>query len=564
MPDSVAYPKVITAAWVTKKLRLSDEEAVGIGAALGETNPEWQIVKDKATFAEIFLSCHETDPSVAADCRKKLGKKPPTIFALPKDDDVESLPADTTAKKAFGYFTECARACGERGDHKGATEMGALELLEYGGGASEAFSLAHETQNIKQYAAFVEMARSIEELGLSNLLKEEGLEKSEADGEAKASVAQGYTIGKLGMLAEITIEAEDPIAALQDVAASLAAAARNAAAYMQISTAPLGTDTTITVLRESIGIIEEHLEGSEDEDLVKMAKKARKDADACEDKLIDRHHASEARIKAKEVREQALEASSIADEVSRSKVKSLEDARKMEKGFLRANGIAKDACKLASECAKFIGDQPEAQANDQEAEALFLTIEEAFQGARAAATEDVRATAEAAAKQQRAAKESMAAMQEAKEAEEKKPDKPVPVKADPAPAPAEEPSASAAAPDEASVAREELLAALKKFSIKAWNTDLATRVLRRLIDRRKEAVGQLWEAVENNDDATLRAAEKFAERFRNTMDARRRLDAVVRLIGRGEAMDPRTAKWFTDSIQEISAKTKKLVEASQG
>lgn len=556
MPDQVAYPKVVTAAWTRGKLRLEDEEAAKIGAALSDSNPEWSNVKDKASFAEVFLSCHETDPSVAADCRKALGKKPPTIFALPEDEDIEPLPADTTAKKAFGYFAECARACGERGDHKKATEMAALELLEYGGGASEAFKLAQETQHLKQYADLVAMARSVEEIGLSNALKDEGLEQSEAVGEAKASVAQSYTIGRMGSLAEMTLEAEDPIKALQEVAASLADAARNAAAHMQISSAPLGTDTAITVLRESIGIIEEHLEGSEDEDLAKIAEKARKAADGCEEKLIDRLQACEARIKSHAVREQALEASSLADEASRVVVKNLADAKKMEQGFLEANDVAKKACKLAVECAKFISAQPAMKANDQQAEALFRSIETAFQGARAAASEDIKATAKAAAEQQRAAKASMVAMQEAAkkasaEAKEKKPE----------PA-AEEPAAAPAAAG-AKGAREELLAALSKFAAKRWDTNLATQVLRRLTDRRKEVIGQLWEAVENDDDTSLPMAEKFVERFRNTMDARRRLDAVVRLMGRGESMDPRTAKWFTDSIQGISAKTADYVKARQ-
>lgn len=560
MPDQVAYPKAVTTAWVRDRLRLSNEECVQIGTALGEASPEWEMVKDKTSFAEVFLSCHETDPSVAADCRKALGKKPQTLLTLPKVDGVDPLPDDATAKKAFGYFAECARALGEEGDHKGATEMGALELLEYGGGASEAFTLAQETQALKPYAEFVAMARSVEEIGLSNALSDEGLERSEANGEARASVAQSFSIGRLGNLAEKTIEAEDPIASLQDVAAALAEAARNAAAHMQISSAPLGTDTAITALRESVGIVEEHLEGSEDQDLMKMAEQARKTVDACEEKLIDRQSAGEARLKTQDVRENALEASSLADEASRIEVKNLADAKKMEQAFLKANEVAKQACKLATECAKFISEQPAMKANDEEAEALFRSIEEAFQGARAAATEDVKATAAAAAEQQRAAKASMAAMQAADEAKAKEKEE-----AAKAPAPAAE-AAPAAAPAEAgdiSGARDALLKALSNFGSKRWDTNLATQTLRRLTDRRKEVIGQLWESVENDDDTTLPAAEKFVERFRNTMDARRRLDAVVRLMGRGESMDPRTAKWFTDNIQEISARTADYVSARQ-
>ncbi len=91
---------------------------------------------------------------------------------------------------------------------------------------------------------------------------------------------------------------------------------------------------------------------------------------------------------------------------------------------------------------------------------------------------------------------------------------------------------------------------------------MATQTLARLCDRRKEAIGQLWEAVEKDEGDALSRSEKFIEQFRNTMDARSRLDAVVRLMGRGQQMDPRTAKWFTDQIIEISKAAAAYVKAA--
>ena len=106
------------------------------------------------------------------------------------------------------------------------------------------------------------------------------------------------------------------------------------------------------------------------------------------------------------------------------------------------------------------------------------------------------------------------------------------------------------------VARQNLLDTLDKFAKKRWDTDVATNTLKRLVDRRKEVIGQLWEAVENREADVAIRAEKFIEQFKNNMDARRRLDAVVRLMGRGSPLDPRTSKWFIDAILELAELTK--------
>ena len=112
----------------------------------------------------------------------------------------------------------------------------------------------------------------------------------------------------------------------------------------------------------------------------------------------------------------------------------------------------------------------------------------------------------------------------------------------------------------ASAARQALLDQLKKFSSKRWDTNLAVRTLQRLVDRRKEIIGQLWESVEKEDEDQLRRVVKFSETFHNIMDARRRLDAVVRLVGRSH-MDPRKAKWFTDQILRLSKLAGSYAEA---
>ena len=573
MPEmEIVLPKFVTPAWIAEQVRISDEEAATIAAALADANPEWLSVKDVATYAETFLSCFEFDPDVASQCRKALGKKSPPILRPPSYDGVGPLPDGASAKQAFGHYAACARAAAEEGDDGKACEYAALEMLEFGSVSEEAFSLAHDVQHLKKYAALVEFAKAVEQTGLVLALMEEGLERAEAEGEARASVAETYAIGRLSSLAEGTTDAEEPVEALREVATALAEAARNTAAHTQIASAPLGTDTAIAVLRESIGIIEEHLEGSEDPDLMKMAEKARKTADGCKEHLISREATCQARLKAQAVREQALEASSLADEASRIEVKNLADAKKMEKGFLAANDVAKKACEMADECAKFISSQKMVEANDQMAEALFSSIEEAFSGARSAASEDVKATAEAAAELQRTARESSKTIAPAAEEKPDEAEKPKaaakPAKEKPAPAapaPAPESAAPAAAPDAAvDEARQKLLEGMEAFAAKRWDTNLATQTLRRLVDRRKEVIGQLWEAVENRDDSATLKAEKFVEQFRNTMDARRRLDAVVRLMGRGESMDPRTAKWFTDSILDISSLTHQFILANKG
>ena len=554
MVQTVTYPKFVTPSWVKSNLRIDDAEAKTIGTALAMDQPAWDAVKDTATFAEAYLASFAEDPGVGADCRRALGKKVPPLFSLPVDDEVPELKGDTIAKKAFGYFANCARMAAERGETQKANELAMLEMLEFGGMATEAFALAHEVQHLKEYAPLLATARTVEELGLTLVLLEEGLEEAEAEGEARAQVSQAYTIGRLGSLAEMTVDAEDPVVALQDVAACLAEAARSAAAYMQISSAPLGTDTALTVLRESIDIVVEHMEGSEDENLIKMAEAVKKDADACEEHLIGREQACKARLMAQAVRQKALEASSAADEAARIEVKNLADAKKMEKQFLVANEYAKESCKMAKECAKYISSQSKVEANDKEAKALFSSIEKAFQGAREAASVDVQERAIAAAEAQKVAKDSLKDKPAAvpKESAEKSKSK------ESAP-PAQEGDTDAQ--DKIAIARQNLLAGLKRFATKRWDTNLATQTLRRLTDRRKEVIGQLWEAVEKQDDAALSRAEKFIEQFRNTMDARRRLDAVVRVIGRGQVMDPRTAKWFTDSILDLAELADKFCQA---
>ncbi len=553
MDEGVVYTKFITKDWLEKHLALKDEEAAKIGAILGADHPEWDAVRNRGSFAEVYLSCHEHDPGVGADCRRARGKGAPPLFKLPQDPDVPPMEDSASAKKALGHFAACARAAAERGKHKAAIEIAALEIMEYGAIAADAFALAHEVQHIKDYADYIKMARTAEQTGMALALAHDGLEQAEALGEAKAHVAQTYAVARLRTIADHAVEAEEnPVNALKEVAAALAEASRSAAAHMQISGAPLGTDTAIVMLRESVEIIEEHLEGAEDEALMAMAQEAKKTADTCKEHLIGRHEACEARIKAAAVREIAIKASSLADEASKLVVKNLADAKKMEKGFLEANEIAKKGCTLAIECAKYISAQPKVDANDKEAAALFASIENAFKGARDEASKDVEARAAAAAEAQRLAKESQAEAAAAAEAA-KKEAKAEPKKEEAAPA-----AAAAAGGDPHEQARERLLEELNKFAKKRWDTSLATNTLKRLVDRRKEVIGMLWEAVDTKDKSALLRAEKFVDQFRNTMDARRRLDAVVRLMGRGAHMDPRTAKWFTDSILQISTLAKEF------
>ncbi|MBF2735964.1 MAG: hypothetical protein ISN26_07885 [Betaproteobacteria bacterium AqS2] len=552
MSEGVVYPKFLTAAWLAERLAISDQDAAKIGAILGRDNPEWDAVRDRKTFAEVYLSCHELDPGVGADCRRARGKGAPPLCKLPQDAEVPKLAADTSAKKALGHFAACARAAAERGKHDDAVALAALEIIEYGAIAEDAFALAQEVQHLKPYAAYIKMARSAEQTGMAAALIDEGLEDAEAEGEAAAQIANAYAVARLRNVADRAVDAaEDPVSALKDVAAALADAARASAAHMQISSAPLGTDTAVAVLRESVQIVEEHLEGAEDKDLMALAADAKKTADACKHHLIGRQEACEARLKAKDLREVAIKASSLADEAAKVVVKNLADAKKMEKGFLEANEVAKDACRHAIEVAKYISSQPKVDANDKEAAELFASIEHAFRGARDEASKDVEARAAAAAEAQRLAKQSQieAAAAAAAAAKEAKAEKA---------AEKDAPAAPAAAGDDHEEVRTRLLAALDKFAKKRWDTNLATNTLKRLVDRRKEVIGMLWEAVETKDKSAKMRAEKFTDQFRNTMDARRRLDAVVRLMGRGAHMDPRTAKWFTDSILQIAALAKEF------
>lgn len=550
-PSKVKLAPCVKVAWISEHLAIDDAAAKKIGAALSDDNPEWGGVKDKATFAETYLDNFVIDPNLGIDCRNALGKGASPLFAIPAQM-AKKVPADSSAKKALGVFAATAREFAEQGDHKEAIEYAAIELLEYGAYAEPAFELAHEIQHLKNYKELVQMAQTVEQLGLASNLVEEGLEPAEAAGEAQAKVQRSYSVALLITIVEGTADEENnekQVKALQDASASLAAAARATAAHLQISSAPLGTDSALAMLDESITIIEEHLEGSEDENLFKQAKLAKDAAAACKKHLIGRAEACEARLLAKDVRELALEASSQADEAARTEVKNLADAKKMEKLFLKANEIALKACELAIKCAKFVSAKPKVESNDKEAEALFNSIELAFQGARKDAKEDVKARAAAAA----AAQETAKAVEVEKEAK--------PAKAKEAAATAADAPAATSAGDAAG-ARQALLDGLAKFAAKRWDTNMASQTLKRLTDRRKEVIGQLWESVENNEGDALRRAEKFVEQFRNTMDARRRLDAVVRLIGRGQPMDVRTAKWFTDSILDLATLARGYCEAS--
>lgn len=544
--QQVKYPKFVTAKWVAEKLGIDDTTAEVIAARLSEVEEGWDKVTDKATFAVAFLAAHQEDPGVSSDCRKASGKKkPPPLFALPTDADVPPLPADASAKKAHGYYAECARAAAERGEDKAAVELAMLEFLEYGGMADSAIEIAQETQHAKQYAEFVEAARGIEGRSLAHVLVEQGLYPVEALGEAEAAVNKGYAVSQLSSLAAHALSAEDTVVALQKVAAGLAEASRSTAAHMQISTAPLATLSAISMLRQSVRLLELQQENAEDEELAKAANSADKAALACKDHLVDRESACEARIKAEEVSEMAQQAASQVEKAASMSAKNMAEMKKVQKVFEAANKMAMEACKLATECATFISKLKEVKPNDEEAQALFSSIEDAFQGARVGASKDVEERAQAAAQAQDEAKE----LGEHAVLEIKTPAPVVPSKAVPPP---EQDKAKEEEDKGLQVARQELLDALSTFASKRWDTNLATQTLRRLTDRRKEVIGQLWEAVEKDDERASLLASKFTDQFSNVMDARRRLDAVVRLIGRGENMDPRTAKWFVEGILKLS------------
>lgn len=554
----VNYPKFVTAQWVTGHLEIDDATATLIAARLGEVADGWDKVKDKATFAVAFLAAHREDPGITSDCRKATGKKKaPPLFALPLDPDVPGLPKEASAKKAHGHYAACARAAAERGEDQEARELAMLEFLEYGGLADAAIELAQETQHVSDYAEFVAAARSIEGRALFHALVEQGLHPVEADGEVAAAVSKGYAVSQLRSLAERVLDAEDTVVALQKVAAGLAEASRSTAAHMQISTAPLATLSAISTLRQSVRLLEEQQESAEDEELAQAAKAAHEAAKACKDHLVDRESACEARIKAEEVSELAMSAASQIEKAAGMSAKNMSEMKKVQKVFEAANKDALAACKLAAECAVFISKLKEIKPNDKEAEAMFSSIEAAFQGVRVGVSKEVQERAQAAAQAQDKDKElGEHAVLEVKAT--------APVKATVTPPPVEDKAKEEDDKDDKELlaARKGLLEAMKEFASKRWDTNLATQSLRRLTDRRKEVIGQLWEAVEKDDERAALLATKFTEQFSNSMDARRRLDAVVRLLGRGESMDPRTAKWFIENILKLSAAAKAYHEAA--
>ncbi|MCY4325183.1 MAG: hypothetical protein OXC81_04080 [Betaproteobacteria bacterium] len=561
-PGSITFPDFVKEKWVQSQLQICDADAKKIGQTLAAADHSWDFVKDKATFAEQFLEKFCEDPGVTHDCRKALGGKDAApIFKLPSDDEVKGPAAGSSARKCLGHFAACGRAAAERGDSKQAMEWAMLELLEYGGIAEEAFQLAYDVQHLSKYKGYVDAAFSVHMRGYMLALLDEGLNDAESEAEARSLLRKEYTFGKLATLAEDLSETDNPIDDLTKVAEALADAARNAAAYEQISTAPLGTESVVALLKESMAIIEAHLEGSEDKDLFAQAEKAKTLAAECPVQLIDREIVCQVRKLAAETREKTLEASSAADTAASIPVKTLADAKKMASAFEGANKLAKEACAMAIKCAETIKSAKGLESNEQKTKELFEKIAAAFRGAQAGASEEAKKSAAAAKKAQDAAKEAarqleMAAAEAAKKAKEEAAAAKKEKKAAEA-----EPTAEAG---DTAGARAELLKQLKKFGSKRWDTNMATQTLARLCDRRKEVIGQLWEAVEKEADDDLRRCEKFTEQFRNTMDARRRLDAVVRLIGRGQQMDPRTAKWFTDQIIEISKAAAAYVEAAKG
>lgn len=541
MSEESKYPKFVTAKWAAGKLALDDKAVVVLAAKMAQEEEGWGEVKDQVTFAEAFLDAHMADPNVGYYCRKAIGAEAPTLFKLPDDSDIKPPKASTPAKKVRGYFAECARSSAERGDEKSAIELAMLEMLEYGEKATSAFQFAQEVQHLDKFAILVETAQEIDMRARALVLVDEGLYPVEAMGEARAGVTRDYTISKLSTLAEEAVHATDKVAALKNVAASLAEAAGNTSAHLQIATAPLATLSAIATLRESVGMLEAQQKNAEDAKLDKGAENAHQAADACKDYLVERKKACDARIKAEDVAALAKKAANQVKKAAALPVKNMADMNKMQDAFVKANEQAFEACKLATDCAEFISKLSEEKPNEKEAEALFKQIEESFRGARESSSKDVRERAKAAAEAQDQAKEIseqvMESVSKGKQAAAKKAK--------------EDPDDDVTAPDK-DQSRKDLLAAFTKFAAKRWDTNLASQTLKRLTDRRKEIIGQLWEAVENEDPQTQRLAEKFVEHFNNTMDARRRVDAVVRLMGRGESLDPRTSKWFIDGIMKVT------------
>ena len=367
---AVIFPKFVCDKWGAERLRLNNAQAELVGAKMADLDPAWGAVRDKDSFMAQYLESFAEDPGVGFECRKALGKGVPPLFALPEEADVPSPGAKASARKCLGYYAACAKAALARGESELASKYAVLELLEYGGMADEAFKLAQQRlfSADQDYAA---AARSIQTRAYVLALIEEGLEPAEAEARTRVQVA--YSFRLLESLVQTATSSDDSIASLRATAEALADTARNCAAYEQIISAPLGTDSAVALLHEAITIVEAHLQGSEDDELFAIAKKTKNAVSACKVKLIDREIACRTRQQSEQVREVALQASSKADAA--------------------ANLLAKKACVMANECSEQIAAAATVESNDERAKELFAGIAAAFRGAAVGATQEAKKSA---------------------------------------------------------------------------------------------------------------------------------------------------------------------------
>ena len=474
---------------------------------------------------------------------------------------------DISAKKAFGHFAACGRARAEDGDHSKAAEYLMLELLEYGGAAEHAMELIREIQSHAKYTELVACAQAVEQRSFALALLEQGLEEAEAEQEASADIAQNYAMIKMGALIEeaVAVRSDEYLDSLRKISESLGASTAVIISYLRIASTPVALGNALEKLREALAVVLEQLEGSEDAEFETQAAEARAAVESCPDRMVERDVGCDARLMADAAQQQANAASAAAGEAAAIKVKSLKDAKRMEKAFVKANTMAKEACVAMIKCAAFISEQSAAQSNEPALEKAIASIQEAFsagvQGVPVPQPVVAEAPGARPAALKAAAPKAAPKVAAPKDAPKVAAPKAVPKEA--APEPVGQPAAAEPAPNEQEQeqAKQELLNVLEEFSKKRWDTSLAAQSLKRLVDRRKEVIGQLWLAVETEADNAPRLAEKFTEQFRNKMDAARRLEAVVRLIGRGQRLDPRTSRWFVDSIMSISAQADKYFKA---
>ncbi len=384
--EMINFPGFLTSGWVASNLRITDAEAKQIGEAFAKNDQEssWASVTNRKTFATVYLEAYSLDPGIGVDCRKALGKQVPPLFTLPSDPAVSSPKAGASAKKSFGHFAACGRARAEDGDHAKASEYVMLELLEYGGVAEHAIELTREIQILPKYAELVACARTIEQRSFALALVEQGLEEAEAQAEAGADIAQGYAMAKMNMEIEeaVAVKSEEYLDSLRSSSTSLGNASAMILAYLRIASAPLSLTNALEKLNNAVSVILEHLEGSEDTDLESKATEARTAVSACNDYLVERDAGCEVRLMADDVQRQAEAVAVAATEAVGIKVKSLKDAKKMEKAFVKANTLAKDACDAATKCAKFINTLPKAQSNEEALEAAASSIQDAFSAGR--------------------------------------------------------------------------------------------------------------------------------------------------------------------------------------